>query len=195
MRTFGTTGVPYLTDGYQYFGPVVTFVLDQNNLIFESIGYRLVKLNPDGNFLWSFGEAGVPGADNNHFGVMGHVAADSSGKIYVPDLWNGRVQIISPDGNYLNTLGTGCGSGYYEFCGPTAVAIDNANNIYVADQYNQRLMIYDSNLVYIGRIGETEVCNSDNDHLCSPSSVAVDSSGNIYIAIQATIGSKSLTAS
>ena len=40
VRTFGTTGVPYLTDGYHYFGPVVSIDLDQNILISESIGYR-----------------------------------------------------------------------------------------------------------------------------------------------------------
>jgi streptogramin lyase len=177
----GEQGVPYLTDDYHYNLPLVSTDAEDNILITEELGHRLTKLDPDGNFLWSFGVPGVTGWDDTHLNSPMRVAADSSGNIYVPDRWACRVQIISPAGDYLNTLGIGCGSGDYEFWAPTGVAIDNLGNVYVADNGNQRLMIYDPVLDFIGQIGETGVCSADNDHLCGPSSVALDSAGNIYV--------------
>jgi peptide/nickel transport system substrate-binding protein len=177
----GVTNVPYLTDGYHYYRGRVYVDANLNILISEQDGQRLVKLDPTGNFLWSFGEAGVRGGDNNHFSSPMFVGTDSDGIIYVADDWNCRVQIISPDGNYLNTLGTGCGTGEYEFNNPFGIAVGNNGNIYVTDQGNMRVMVYDQNLNFVGQIGETGVCGSDNSHLCEPEAVAVDGLGNIYI--------------
>ncbi len=179
----GVPGVPYLTDEYHYFNPRVSIDREGNILISEGWGFRLVKLDPDGNPVWSFG---VPGVfyprDNNHLCDPGIVAVDSSGKIYVPDGCYARVQIISPDGDYLDTLGTGSGTGEYEFNRPTGVAIDFIGNIYVVDSGNQRVMIYDPSLTYIGQIGETGVCDAADNHFCQPVQVAVDMAGNIYVA-------------
>jgi hypothetical protein len=179
----GVPNVPYVADGKHYNIPRVSFDADQNILISEEKGERLVKLDPDGNFLWSFGVAGVPGWDNDHLSQPMTVAADSTGKIYVPDSGNCRLQIISPDGEYLNTIGgPDCGGGDYTFSSLRGVAVDNSDNIYVADTFNHRVQIYNSSLDFIGRIGLTGECGSDNDHLCVPASVAVDLEGNIYVA-------------
>ena len=104
------------------------------------MGFSADQTRPNGNFLWSFGEPGVfyPG-DNNHFANPELAAADSVGNIYVPDYWYCRVQIISPDGDYLDTLGTGCGTGDYQFNGPNGVAIDPNGYIYVVDQGKSRV--------------------------------------------------------
>jgi hypothetical protein len=178
----GMQGVPYLTDAYHYNIPLVSSDAENNILITEEWGHRLVKLDPNGRFLWSFGVAGVAGGDEDHLSSPMMVATDSNGQIYVPDRWSCRVKIISPDGVYKDTLGTGCGSGEYEFNPPYGAAVDKDGNIYVADRDNQRVMIYDSALAYIGQIGETGVCSPDNDHLCNPNSVAFDPAGNVYVA-------------
>jgi hypothetical protein len=175
----GVLFVPYLTDGYHYNHPRVAIDPGNNILILEENGQRLVKLDPSGNFLWSFGVPGVDASDNNHFNSPHGVATDSSGKIYVAD--NCRVQIISSDGTYLNTLGTGCGTGDYEFGWATGVDVDNNGNIYVADYPNHRVQIYNSSRVFIGRIGATGDCSTANDRLCTPIAVDVDASGNIYV--------------
>lgn len=51
----------------------------------------------------------------------------------------------------------------------------------MVDYPNHRVEIFNTSFQYVGRIGETGVCNSSNDHLCTPIEVAVDVSRNIYI--------------
>ena len=97
----GHAGVPYLTDASHYYIPLVSTDAEDNILITEEWGHRLTKLDPDGNFLWSFGEAGVAGGDGEHLNSPMRVATDSSGNIYVPNRWACRVDTISPDGELL----------------------------------------------------------------------------------------------
>jgi sugar lactone lactonase YvrE len=141
-RTYGSTRVPYLPDGH-YNSPLVSTDAEDNILITEEWGHRLIKLNLDGILQWSFGEAGVSGWDNEHLSSPTRVAADSSGNIYVPEGWNCRVQIISPDGEYLNTLGISCGSGADQINGPRGVTMGGNGLIYIADSENQRVQIFD----------------------------------------------------
>lgn len=175
----GALFVPYLTDGNHFNHPRVAIDPQGNIIILEEQGQRLVKLDSDGNLLFSLGVPGISGSDNNHFNWPHGVATDSAGKIYVAD--SCRVQIISPNGVYLNTLGTGCGTGDYEFNWASGIAVDKNGNIYVADYPNHRVEIFNNNLVFIGRIGQTGVCSAANDRLCEPIAVTVDSNGNVFV--------------
>jgi streptogramin lyase len=175
----GVEYVPYLTDNYHYNHPRVALDSSNNIIIVEEYGHRLIKLNASGVAQWSIGVPGVDSYDNTHLNWPHGVAVDTAGNIYVAD--NCRVQIISPDGNYLNTLGTGCGTGNYEFGWATGVDVDKNGNIYVVDLPNHRVQIYNSSRVFIGRIGATGDCSTANDRLCNPIAVDVDTSGNIYV--------------
>lgn len=175
----GVEFVPYLTDNNHYFHPRVAIDPSNNVLIIEENGHRLVKLDPNGNFLWSFGVPGVDADDNSHLAYPHGVATDGSGNVYVAG--GCQIKIISAAGSYLNTLGTGCGTGDYEFGWASGIDVDASGNIYVADYDNHRVQIYNSDRVFIGRIGVTGECSAANDHLCTPIAVEVDASGNIYV--------------
>jgi len=180
LGTFvGEEFVPYVTDSYHYFHPRVAIDSSNNIIIVEENGHRLTKLNSNGVAQWSIGVPGVDAPGNDHFTYPHGVSTDKNGKIYVAD--NCHVQIFSPNGNYLNTLGTGCGTSNYKFGWVTGVDVDNNGNIYVVDYPNHRVQIYDSNLVFIARIGATGVCSAANTRLCNPIAVDVDSTGNIYV--------------
>lgn len=182
-RTYGTTGVPYLTDGYHYKEPHGVTVDSAGNLLFvEYTGHRLVKLNAAGEPQFTFGEAGVNGPDNAHLSGPISTAVDSAGNIYVADQWNHRVQILNSSGTYVATLGTGWGSGNYEFKSPGGVAVDRNGYIYVGDTDNHRVQIYNSSREYVATLGVTGSCGSDNAHFCGPFGVTVDAAGNIYVA-------------
>jgi C1A family cysteine protease len=184
-RTFGTTGVPYLTDDDHYNEPADVAVDASGNVGIvegEGGGGRFIKLSADGVPQFTIGQAGVEGTDNAHFDEARGVAFDADGDIYVADSGNNRVQIFDADGTYQATLGTGGGSGDYEFHGPHGVAVDNDGNVYVADADNHRVQIYDSTLTHVATLGVTGEAGSDNDHLNRPLDVEVDGDGDIYVA-------------
>ena len=185
VRTFGTTDMPYLTDNYHYNMPYGVAVDAAGNIGLvedERRGHRFIKLDASGVAQFTIGVAGIKGADEAHFANPRGVAFDPSGNIYVVEEWNHRVQIFSSDGAYISTLGTGWGTGPYQFKYPDGVAVDHNGNIYVADSENHRVQIYDSSRVHVATLGMTGVAGSDNSHFNEPNDVEVDVSGNIYVA-------------
>ncbi len=187
VRTYGTTGVPYLTDGYHYNAPTgVAVATDGSIYITEELGHRLVKLNAAGEPQWTVGQPGICGSDNTYLCGPNGVALDSAGHVYVADTWSShRVQIFNGDGSYYATLGTGWGTGNDQFKGPNGVAVDSTGHIYVADADNHRVQIYDNSRTYVATLGQTGVSGTDNAHFNSPRDVAVDAAGNIYVVDQA----------
>ncbi len=177
----GVEFVPYQTDGYHYFHPRVAIDHADNLIIVEEVGQRLIKLDTNGNLLWTVGTPGVDmGWTNDHFSNPHGVAVDKNNAIYVAD--GCRVQIFSPAGSYQSTLGgPDCGTGNNQFNWATGVDVDLNGNIYVVDYPSHRVMIYDSSKTYIGQIGVTGECSTANDHLCTPIAVDTDAAGNIYV--------------
>jgi hypothetical protein len=70
IRTYGTVGVPYLTDSTHYNQPSgVAAAADGSLYIGESAGRRLI-VGRAGVPKWTQGVAGVWGDDNGHFGAV-----------------------------------------------------------------------------------------------------------------------------
>ncbi len=47
------------------------------------------------------------GSSNERFCVPTSVACDASGRVYVSDFWNDRIQVFSSEGKFLKSMGTG----------------------------------------------------------------------------------------
>ena len=160
VRTYGTTGVPYLTDNLHYNNPSGLAVAPDGSIyITEAKGERLIKLNASGAPQWAVGMPGVivDAEANDRLNDPRDVALAPSGLVYVADSGNNRIQIFNPDGSYYATLGDGWGTGDYQFNRPTGLFITPDGTIYVADYNNHRVQIYNSNRVYVGTIGVTGV--------------------------------------
>jgi hypothetical protein len=70
LHTYGTTGEPYMSDGYHYNQPYDVEVDAAGNIaIVEDWGrgQRLIVLDPNGVHKFTIGEAGLSGDDNEHF--------------------------------------------------------------------------------------------------------------------------------
>ncbi|MBC7228114.1 MAG: SMP-30/gluconolactonase/LRE family protein [Thermoflexales bacterium] len=189
IGTVGVTLVPYMPDDARLNKPWGVAVSPDGSIyVTENRGFRLVKMNAAGVQQWTVGQAGVYGNDNAHFGdwwagIEGSSAVDAAGRVYVPDTANHRIQIFNPNGTYSATLGSGPGTGNYEFSAPTGVAISPVNgDIFVSDQGNHRMMVYGSNWVYKTQIGVAGESGNDNNHFNLPYGVAVDAGGNLYVA-------------
>lgn len=69
------------------------------------------------------------------------VAVDDQGFISVGDSGNNRIQIFTPDGQFLRAFGC-WGSGDGEFKGLEGVAVMSNGNILVCDRENHRIQVF-----------------------------------------------------
>ena len=102
------------------------------------------------------------------------VRIDSRDRIFVTDSAAGRVNIYSPDGKTLFTLGDGEG-----LQRPTGLAIDEKRDrIYVSDTPSHRILIYTLDGEFVSEMGER---GSDPGEINFPISLTLDKEGNLYV--------------
>jgi|TARA_B110001454_G_C12552345_1_gene364131 sugar lactone lactonase YvrE len=73
---------------------------------------------------------GSNGSDPGQFKVPTSIAIDSQGNFFVSEVDNSRVQIFSPEGDYIAELAPGILSS------PHGLSFDSQGNLYVADTGN-----------------------------------------------------------
>lgn len=111
------------------------FVADQDN-------NRVQKCTVSGvnyNCALFAGVTGQSGDDFGHLSGSYSVAVDDSGRVYVVDPWNQRVQVFDSTGAYLTTIGGSYGSSSGQMREPKAMGLDSQGNVYVADSKNSRI--------------------------------------------------------
>jgi DNA-binding beta-propeller fold protein YncE len=148
-------------------------VIDSTGNIYVSdISGRVQKFDSSANFISS-----TPPT----FGQVGQIfgfSLDSTGNIYVVDRSNYRVQLLTPAGNVLQTIGSP-GSGNGEFLEPWGIVRDNAGNMYVTDSLNNRVQKFDSSGNFLLSFGSSFVNpGSGNGEFTYPTGIASDAMGN-----------------
>ena len=129
--------------------------------IFVADGYgnsSVHHFSASGNHIGSFGS---PGSSAGEFRVPHSVRVSVEGRIYVADRENNRVQIFSPDGEFIEE--------WTDFKKPMGIHIDTAGIVYVTDQVPRlSILTLDGQLLARGRTFE------------QAHNVYTDSAGNIY---------------
>jgi DNA-binding beta-propeller fold protein YncE len=120
-----------------------------------------------GDTLFAFGNPG-PGE-----GEMVHptnVAIGPDGNVYVTDTNNFRVQVFTPDGDFVRKIGS-AGTGFGQFGRPKGVAVDRDGILYVVDAAFENVQMFNEQgqvLMYFGGSG------NGRGNLNMPTAVVID---------------------
>ncbi|MFV2091220.1 MAG: peptidyl-alpha-hydroxyglycine alpha-amidating lyase family protein, partial [Pseudomonadales bacterium] len=157
----------------------------------QPMNNRIVKYSADGTYLMEFG---VAGSDNGQLNEPHALAMDSTGRLFVGDRANSRVQIFDQAGKHLDT--------WYQFGRPSGLFIDNNDILYSADsESNARRNVGYKRGIRIGSVRDGFVTafipdpepDQDNSGTSAAEGVAVDSEGNVYGAEVGPRGVKKYT--
>ena len=133
------TGV-YGSSSTEFAGPQGVAVDKQGNVYVADQGNnRVQKCTVSGvnyNCALFAGVTGEWGDDFGHLADSYSVAVDDSGRVYVANAGNQRVQVFDSTGAYLTTIGGAWGSNTGQMREPKGVALDNQGNVYVTDSRN-----------------------------------------------------------
>ena len=208
LMTLGTPGVPSdsgydesfwgrdtyrgcrsITHGGPPFNKPTGIAIAPSGDLYVSDGYanaRVHRFSAEGRLIQSWGEPGTgPGQFNLPHGIF--VVPD--GRVLVADRENERVQIFSPQGEYLTA--------WTDVQRPTDVFMDRDGLVYVSElgwrRENRsfargaiaqpipgRMSIFDLQGKLITRWGGLDSCAPGN--FCAPHAVCVDTRGDLYVA-------------
>lgn len=105
--------------------------------------------DPSGKFLFAWGRKGT---GDGEFNIVGFLAFDSQGNVYVTDVANHRVQKFNPNGEFLAKWGS-AGSGDGQFQASVGIAFDSQGNVYICDVLNSRIQKFDPNGRFLAKWG------------------------------------------
>ena len=139
-----------------------------NGDIYVTDGYRnsrVHRFTGDGRLVTSWG---TPGSGPGQFHLPHSIAYDDDGKLYVADRANKRIQLFTPDGDYLGEW-TGMG-------GPNDISRGKDGNFYIAEQEDAgnpaHVMVRDGQGNVLAKMASRHVHG-----------VGVDSRGDIYAGL------------
>ena len=178
----------------QFFSPHGVAVDGVGNVyVADTANHRIRVVSPSGSVStlaggsWGFADgSGMSAQFNSPRGV----AVDSAGNVYVADMGNNRIRLIT--NGTVSTLAGGGVAGFADgiglsaqFSSPQSVAVDGAGNIYVVDSENRRIRFVSPSGVVSTLAGNGISSFADGAGLSAqfstPVGVAVGSDANMVI--------------
>jgi streptogramin lyase len=210
LAIMGTEGVPSDTgyDGSNLdtvvrgagpFNTCTNIAIAPNGELYVSDGYgncRVHRFTADGELIQSWGE---PGTGPGQFYLPHGIWIDRESRVLVADRENERIQVFSPDGEYMEE--------WADVQRPCALFIDPDGFVYVAELRNDagwrsytrgtveqarpgRVSVYDLKGNVQARWGGDDMAAQGN--FVAPHGITVDSKGNVYVAeVTHTMGGRS----
>jgi DNA-binding beta-propeller fold protein YncE len=176
LMTLGKAGMP--GDGPDFLHGPSDVVVAPNGDIYVADGHggdtndRIAKFSKDGKLIKTWGKHGKA---QGEFDTPHGIALDSSGRVYVADRVNSRVQVFDADGKFI--------AEWKQFGRPSSVAIDKNDIIYVADSQSdaQRNPGFKQG-IRIGSVkdGKVTAFIPAAEPLGAAESIAVDDQGAVY---------------
>jgi DNA-binding beta-propeller fold protein YncE len=124
------------------------------------------------------GTVGSEGSEEGMFNYPTNIFVSKSGRIFVTDSLNFRIQIFSPEWEFIDSFGkVGNNPGF--FSRPKGIAVDSDDNIYVVDALFDNIQVFNSKgklLMDFGGPGH------EYGQFWLPSGIFIDSSDRIYVS-------------
>ena len=157
--------------------------------LYVSDGYgncRVHRFSPSGELKHSWG---LPGGGPGQFYLPHGIAVAADGRVFVCDRENDRIQIFSPDGEYLDE--------WTDTQRPTHLVFDAQGRAYVSELWwhkgqtsqrhgpietarHGRVSVHDTEGRVLARWGSADACAPGS--FAAPHGLAVDSRGDIYVS-------------
>lgn len=174
----GPNGNIYVADGHSGQGMITREQLEEGRANGQTA--RIMKFDPQGNFLMQWGELGL---DHGDFRTPHALDFDSEGRLWVADRGNHRLEVFDQDGNYLESR--------YQFSRVSGIFITDEDMLYAIDSES-------SPTNHPGWVNGVRIGHVDHDHVTgwippferedrlaqgtAGEGVAVDADGNVYAA-------------
>ena len=171
-KSFGTCGSG---PGQFYYPQGVAIDIGGNILVADCLNHHIQQWSFTGKHLRTVGTRGS-GPLQFKF-PRGIVIHPHTGKVYVADRDNHRVQVLNSDLTYSSSFGKK-GSNNGEFNRPFDISTDREGNVYVADRDNHRIQVFTVDGVYLRQFGKK---GEGEGELKEPVSIAFDSGNVMYI--------------
>ena len=123
---------------------------------------------------------GTSGTDELAFRYPFLIALDKEKRLYVVDVINTRVQVLSPDGQLVAIIG-GWGVEKGEFFRPKGVAVDKKGRVYVSDSYLGVIQVFDSRGELAGALGDPR--SGKVRKFKTDTGLFIDHDDNLYVVV------------
>jgi len=182
-------GLSSITHGGPPFNRPTNVAVGPGGDLYVSDGYgnaRVHRFGAEGELIQSWGE---PGVGQGQFHLPHGIAVAADGRVLVADRENDRIQIFTPDGEYLEE--------WTDVQRPTQIAIDAEGRVYVSELWRRtedqsrrlgwitqdqhgRVSVYSPDGAVLLRMGGPDRCAAGN--FIAPHGIAVDSRGDLYVS-------------
>jgi streptogramin lyase len=182
INTYNSTNTFHMPAGIAVNASGYVFICD-------ALNNRIQVFSPSGQLVTKWGQNGGDGSsgyENGSFHYPCGIAINSTGYVYIADSGNYRIQVFSPNGQFLFKIGrtdgnTGTGNG--EFSQVEGIAINSTNYVYVADTFNNRIQVFapDGTFLYKwGSGGGNGSSGSNNGEFYYPEGLTINGTGHVY---------------
>lgn len=145
------------------------YVVDNDNhriLVYDLTSYKLL------------GTYGGVGTGKREFRYPFLIALGKEKYLYIVDVINTRVQVLNPEGLYVNDVGAwGVEKG--EFFRPKGVAVDRDNRVYVSDSHMGVVQVFESTGEFFSVVGDPNYRAVKK--FKTPVGIFIDQSNRLYV--------------